>query len=251
MYSAHSRIFFHESNVVTWQKAKPSGLLSPDKIEIWRIKLSSNKTRISGFYKLLAPEEKTRSTSFFHEADTHRFIIGKAMLRILLGNYLNTSPESLTFSTGMNNKPVLNFQSKSIIDFNISHSGDYILIAIADKPVGIDIEHYNIDSGSQEIMKVVFSKKEMSFITEQAHPDKTFYKLWTRKEALLKATAKGLNNDIPDIPCLNGNHFVSHMQLNSYENWRVNNFNIDEQHTGSIAYTGNKQVLFKLYNGLE
>jgi len=60
---------------------------------------------------------------------------------------------------------------------------------------------------------------------------------WTRKEALTKATAKGLDDNLKDIPCLDGPHSVSTAIVPEVEtSWRVNSFEVDEDHVGSVAF---------------
>lgn len=231
-----SYVFFEETDAAVWENGKPDAILDPGVVEIWRLHFPSCMHRLPELYEILHPEEKNKSTLFYHETDKYKFIIGKAMLRLLLGGYLNKDPETLNFTPGINMKPVLKLDHDITVHFNLSHAGDYILIAVSDSPVGIDIERYETDLNINEIMEIAFSEKEIRYLNRQTSPNKTFFKLWTRKEALLKATSKGLNDDIRYVPCLNGKHAVSAALLNNSQHWRVSNFAVDNQHTGSIAY---------------
>lgn len=243
-----SFVFFDEADVVSWHKGYPAAFNEPGIVEIWRLYFPSCIDRISELYEILHPEEKRKSSLFFHKSDRQKFIIGKAMLRMILGGYLNINPGMLTFSAGMYMKPVLKVGNDIPFHFNISHSGDYILIAVSDSPIGVDIEHYQTGLNIHEVMEIAFSEKEIDFIKEQVIPQKAFFQLWTRKEALIKATSRGLNNDIRYIPCLNGKHHISPSLINNGQDWHVSNFHVDTEHIGSIAYLKNtREVRFKQF----
>lgn len=77
--------------------------------------------------------------------------------------------------------------------FNISHSGNYVVIGVSEKEIGIDIERK--DRVDYRIAERFFSKKEVRDIfscsSEQDRIDK-FYQIWTLKESYVKALGKGL-----------------------------------------------------------
>ena len=239
-----SCVLFEEIKGIKWQKGSPEPLSRSAFVDVWKIPLTSYLKYIPELYQTLQSDEKTRSASFLKENDSHRFIVGRAMLRILLGKYLNVEADKLRFGFDKNKKPTLKDNEKSVINFNLSHSGEYLLIAISDNSIGIDIEQYEYDSRLNQTMQLIFSDSEILFINKQASPSKIFYKLWTRKEALLKANSSGLSNMIKYIPCLNGNYFTDYSHIISFENWVVNSFYLDEEHPASVAFTGNHTKLF-------
>jgi 4'-phosphopantetheinyl transferase len=244
-------VLFEESKEIKWQKGTPESISKSAFADVWRIPLTSYIKHIPELYHTLQSDEKARSASFLKEKDRNRFIVGRAMLRILLGEYLHIEADMLRFDFDKNNKPILKHDGKSVINFNLSHSGEYVLIAISDKFIGIDIERYEYDSGLKQIMELIFSDSEISFINKQDSPLRIFYKLWTRKEALLKANSSGLSNMIKYIPCLNGNYPGNYSSIISFDNWKVNSFYIDEEHPASVAYTGDQtKLFFRQYNGL-
>ena len=78
--------------------------------------------------------------------------------------------------------------------FNISHSGEIVLFAMADGPVGCDIER--VTDAHFEIMKRVFSLREREYILKPqdvADRNRRFFRLWTMKESYLKMTGEGLS----------------------------------------------------------
>ena len=81
------------------------------------------------------------------------------------------------------------FISNSNIDFNISHSGEYIILVISDRyRVGVDLEMRTPDIDASELGKVVFSDHEQNIVASNI--DK-FLIIWTKKEALIKAHGTG------------------------------------------------------------
>lgn len=78
------------------------------------------------------------------------------------------------------------------IHFNVSHSGDYVLMSVADKPVGIDIEGIDYKIDPLRLGETVFSPSENALINGDI---KNFFMLWTKKEALFKAEGTGFIND--------------------------------------------------------
>ena len=98
--------------------------------------------------------------------------------------------KTLLFLTNQYEKPYL--ANISDIHFNISHSGNFVVCALSDKTVGIDIEQ--VKPVELKIAKRFFSAGEYEFIAAKAD-NKTlaFYKIWTMKESYVKWEGKGLS----------------------------------------------------------
>lgn len=224
-----------------WSKAPPVSL-TPGTIEIWRFNLNSYLDTIPELYELLDDEEKAKSAKFYKEQDRHMFIASKALLRSLLSGYLNIDPGKLSFSYGKNKKPYL---QNSGIHFNVSHSGQCILIAVCDEEVGIDVEYYRHMTIQKEDMYSIFTEAEIAFIAGHKLRNEAFHKLWTRKEALVKATSQGIPDNLKYIPCLNGTHLVNQRVLNCCASWTVYSFEADEYYAASVAFKGSdKKISF-------
>ncbi len=186
---------------------------------------------------VLNTEEQITASRFFQDKDRQNFIIRRAALRILLSGYLGRKAREIEFIEGENKKPFVRSESSLDVHFNVSHSGNWGLIGISDNELGVDIEDVIESFNYQEILHHGFSNEEKDFITNSDSPAKIFFQLWTRKEALIKATSKGVDDDLNKIPGLDGSHEVNTELLGSKKNWTVKSFNIEKTCLASIAHS--------------
>ncbi len=190
--------------------------------DIWRINISANLLFVDNLSSLINTAEKERANRYLQARDRNRFIISRAALRIILARYINQQPSLLQFEAEANKKPYL---KNYPVHYNVSHSGDWIVIAIANTPVGIDVEQLVPAFDYRDIVTEYFSPEEAKYISEdQAHS--RFFLIWTRKEAITKATGKGLDDDMRFIPALNGECAVESDLLRSGSNWKVTSFEL-------------------------
>ena len=76
------------------------------------------------------------------------------------------------------------------MDFNISHSGSYAIIAISEKKIGCDIEH--IKGRNYCVAKRYFSETETAWMEDADSKDEAFYRIWTARESYSKSTGEGI-----------------------------------------------------------
>ena len=139
----------------------------------------------------LSPDELERASRFIHEKDAYAYIISHAYLRRVLAQQLACKPLDLVFEKNAHGKP---FLLNHAVQFNLSHSGDYALIALSDAPVGIDIERHKPAKDVLAIAQRYFTPVEYLYIKNQADQNKisTFYDIWSMKEAYVKALGEGI-----------------------------------------------------------
>lgn len=138
--------------------------------------------------------KKKRAHRFHFEQDKTRFIIGRGLLRIILGRYLKIKPEQLQFFYSPTGKPAL-VSSSSKVQFNLSHSEEMILYAFTrDRFIGIDLEYLRPIPDLKQLIQQFFSVAETSAILSLpvSEQQQAFFQTWTCKEAYLKATGVGL-----------------------------------------------------------
>ena len=132
---------------------------------------------------------------FRFEKDRRRYLIGRGGLRTLLGRYLDLAPQDLRFETAAAGKPHL-ASGQGELQFNMAHSGEFVLIAIAEgRKVGIDVEEIRDDFDAGELAAHFFSPGEQRDLETLTGCIKieAFFECWTRKEAYVKARGEGLS----------------------------------------------------------
>lgn len=113
-------------------------------------------------------------------------------IRNILGEHLNVEGMLLDISRTEYGKPYLRDYPECY--FNISHTSGIIVCAVADRPVGVDVER--IKPFNKRIVKRFFVEKEQNYIFElEDKSEERFAEIWTKKEAYVKCIGKGL--DIP------------------------------------------------------
>lgn len=200
---------------------------------IWCFKVSESASYFEVLKMVLTNDEIIKANKYRFQKDRDNFVVRRACLRILLGRYMGIPAESIVFSTGQNKRPILDPQIIPGLFFNLSHTDDLVLIAISDQEIGVDVEKINPDFNYSEILEHNFTPHEIDNILKSEVPASMFYTLWTRKEAILKASSKGIISDLKAIQCLNDIEFVSKDLFPT--SWLVRSFKIKEQYIGGVA----------------
>lgn len=161
---------------------------APVHIWLWR-------TDIEAFpADALSASERAAAARFRFPRDRTRATASRAGLRRLLGGYLGVPPGSLVFAVGAEGKPRL--AGAGAVCFNLSHSGIYAAAAVSrGREVGIDVEKIRPDASGRDIAARFFSGEEQVWL--DATPGvEAFFRLWTAKEAVLKAMGTGLSTGL-------------------------------------------------------
>jgi 4'-phosphopantetheinyl transferase len=143
---------------------------------------------------LLDEEERARAARFAVAERRRQFVITRGALRLLLARHLACPANALRFAKGAHGKPfVVVDGAPSSVEFNVSHSAGRGLIAIAFGPVGVDIEFLGREADLDLVARGVLTAVEQVALRQRAGAEraKLFYRLWTQKEALIKAKGTG------------------------------------------------------------
>lgn len=149
---------------------------------------------------LLDDHEQQRLGRFRRPADTARYLAAHALTRLVLADLLGSSPATLIFDRTcrcgqQHGKPVL---AAGGPHFSFTHAGDLVGLAVhADVPVGLDVEQIREMNDLPSMLRHVCSPAELR-VAPPAAPS-AFFRTWTRKEALLKATGEGLSSPMSAI----------------------------------------------------
>ena len=224
-----SRIFAETIPFRSWEDSPDRTLQS---IDLWRVYIPVHLHKFDQLFDLLSPDEKYRAARYHQQKDKNRFVIGRGMLRKILSFYTNCPPDAIEFKKGINGKPYMH--QPFLIQFNLSYSYNYILIGIASEAIGIDVEYVNPKFDFELLLDACFMSAEIQAITDSDQPRQQFFKFWTRKEALLKATALGLGDYLTDFSCLDGSQSLPE-NLATEGSWLVESFMLDHAYWVSIA----------------
>jgi 4'-phosphopantetheinyl transferase len=234
------RVICDKIKVLEWSRECDFKLYNH--FDLWRIYIPEHLEKINTDYDLLSEEEKEKSEAYVREEDRNRYILAKIYLKTLLAKYLNVQPEELEFKLSDQNKPILD--SHPMVNFNISHSGDYILIGFANKwSVGVDIELMNTHVDLYNMIINCMSSTEVSVILNSEMPRNMFYKYWTRKEALLKGIGIGLTDRLKDINCSDGLNLVPSEFSGFATSWKIWSFEMEDHYSVSIAHDSAIRVM--------
>ena len=191
------------SPVPPWRSPPKTLVLGCDEVHVWRATLDQTSSQIQSFLRNLAADEQARAEQFYFKRDREHFIVGRGVLRAILGGYLKRAPECLSFCYGSHGKPALAGESdRDAIRFNVSHSHGIALYAVTrGREVGIDVERIRFNLAVAEIARRFFSQREVAMLralpTEEQR--EAFFRCWTRKEACLKARGEGLSLPLNQI----------------------------------------------------
>ncbi len=164
--------------------------LKPNRIDIWYYSLLSGNQDAQN---TLSSEEQERANRFYFDHHQRRFTNAHHLLRLILSNYVNTPADQLEFIKNAYGKPSL--VNHPHLQFNLSHSGDFALLAVGQTyPLGIDLEHFSARP-YQGIGQSLFSKRENELLDQVPTSllPLSFFNIWVQKEALIKACGLGLS----------------------------------------------------------
>ncbi|MBO0950261.1 4'-phosphopantetheinyl transferase family protein [Fibrella forsythiae] len=219
--------------VVSWYQW-PASLTPPD-VAVFRYRLCAADQ--PWLYGLLHPDERERAERFRQLDDKQRFVAGRGWFRYVAGQLLGQSPQQVLLTTGPSGKPELirTTGSQPGWHINVSHSGEWVLLAAGYVPVGVDVEWIKPGWPFQDLIESSFNADDQVQLAASQHPRELFYTLWTRKESLFKATGQGLTNDFMRISASKGVHQVKYGLPAGSGTWSILSFAVTDSYIGAVA----------------
>lgn len=150
-----------------------------------------DKTKLRDLLFLVSKEKQARVKRLFYIQDAQRTLIAEILVRSILCNKMKLNNRNIAFGNNKYGKP--HVRDIEDFHFNVSHSGKWVVCAVDNAPIGIDIEM--IKTISLDIANRFFSKEEYMVIIKKDEQSRLdyFYSLWTLKESYVKAIGKGLS----------------------------------------------------------
>ncbi len=191
-------------------------------VQLHSIPLDQMAARQAGLARLLSPDELARAARFHFPRDRSRFILCRGRLREILSAHLKKNPAEIEFTYNARGKP-----ETAGVHFNLSHSGGFAIVAVsAVRRIGVDIERIDARFAHENIPERFFSPGEV--VALRSLPDSAqldaFFKIWTRKEAYIKALGAGLSHPLASFDALAG-----------VEGWEIESLDIAPGYAAAVA----------------
>jgi 4'-phosphopantetheinyl transferase len=206
-------------------------------IHAWFGPIGPHATDIAQLEALLDPDELRRADRFRFAHDRERYIVGHGLLRRVLSHYIGTSPQEIAFARGAHGKPFLPGQG---IQFNFSDTKDGILVAVGrGLELGADVETMQRTVDHLAVSTHYFTPEEQEDILRSSDTKRRFLELWTRKEAVLKASGVGIMEDLkvlrvdPALVSLTIRH-AEFLRM-AHDQYHVGTWSLGEDHIISLA----------------
>ena len=208
-------------------------------IEIWYGDLDETDTAYRKNWLLLGPDERSRAGKITNAVHRNQYVSAQGMIRTLLSRYTQTDPNNIVFGKGEYGKPYL--ASDRRVDFNLSHSGGKMALAIGRcGPIGVDIETWKPRINLPGLAKKCFADEER--IHWESLPEKlqlpAFYDFWTKKESFVKAVGRGIAMGVHRcvISPEDSMRFLSIPEIYGVpEDWKVFTLDVGEAVSGALT----------------
>jgi len=222
----------------TWRRGTRVPRLAPGEVHVWRMPLMPDGADAARLAANLSPEEKRRRDTFVDERRRRRWALAQGALRVLLGAYTGEPPGSLRFARGCYGKPMLRSRAAA---FSVSHTADLALYAVTrHSKVGIDVERIVPERADGLVADAFVSAAESQHLRACAAElrAREFFRLWTRREAFLKATGTGWSAE------------ASTLDPDTLAGWWLHELPVGPDYSGVVAVEGDACEVRLLHLGL-
>ena len=211
--------------------------LATDGVHIWTLALDDRAIR-EPVEELLSPDERERASRFRFERHRAQFALTRATLRRLLASYLSVSAREICFCYSSHGKPGL---SESRLDFNVSHTEGMAVFGFTrGRRIGVDVERIRADFRLDEVAERFFSVAERAALNDlpMGARHAAFFRIWTRKEAYIKARGEGLAHPLEQFDVSVDDHArlaATHRDASEAQRWQLENLSVGPEFAGAVA----------------
>ncbi len=203
-------------------------------VEIQLIDFADRRIELAAMRRLLSEKERARAERFLRESDARSYIISHAKLRQLLAERLGCALKDLVIAIDEHGKPFLNADLGQALYFNLSHAGRYALVAMSKtSPVGVDIEKINSKVDFLAIAERFFTSQECAYINDREVEQQAdiFFRIWTLKEAYVKAIGRGLAYGLDKFSVISSQQLATHI-----EDCQIQSIATPSGYSGAVAF---------------
>lgn len=181
-------------------------------------------------------EKQERVKKFSRFDDAKRVLLADILVRSVIASELKVNSKTIEFNANKYGKPLL--KRDCGLHFNVSHSGDWIVCAVDNEPIGIDIE--KLRPVELEFATQFFSEEEYKILMSKSPEDQQhfFFDLWTLKESYVKAVGRGLSMPLNSFTV----SFLEKGEItvksgNKLANWALKQYDLDPEYRMSVCAT--------------
>jgi 4'-phosphopantetheinyl transferase len=170
----------------------------PREVRLWWSSVQSAESSRSAVLRLLSADERGRAERFQVQGAGQRFVAARAMLRLILSRFSGVEPNRLTFAYGDHGKPRL---ASGLPHFSLSHSGNTIVVAVADDELGVDVEERRELANASRLARRICTPRELEKLRMAPAQDFStlLLEFWTAKEAILKTLGTGISGGMQSV----------------------------------------------------
>lgn len=225
--------------------------LEDDLIHLWGFTLEGSFSCVEAFWQWLDEEEQVRASRFVRHEDRRRYILAHGSLRAVLSRYAGCAPNELTFKRRVEGKPYLvpSGAWQQPPTFNMAHSHERALIAVANQEIGVDLERSRSKIELLKLAERFFTRSDYARLAglPQAQQASEFFRYWVAKEAVLKAQGIGLHSlgECEVLPAVGGNEATIRAVSGSaiQPGWMIQWLSCGAGWEGAVAFLGEHRFL--------
>jgi 4'-phosphopantetheinyl transferase len=210
------------------------------------VELDQPDATLAELERLLSRDERERASRFRFLRDRNRFVASRGALRIALGNYLAKPAEAVAIGIAPKGKPRLAESEESDLQFNISHSRNVALFGFAPgRDLGVDVEFINPEFPCASVAPTFCCERELGELC--ALPANAmracFFKIWTAKEARLKASGEGFFCEAKALDVRFEKNGAISIKPRTDPPWLMREIEIGESFAAAMAVSGSRVLL--------
>jgi 4'-phosphopantetheinyl transferase len=229
----------------------PTIQLEDDLIHLWGFTLEGSLSCVEAFRQWLDEEEQVRASRFVRQEDRRRYILAHGSLRVVLSRYAGCAPKELTFKRRAEGKPYLvpSGAWQQPPTFNMAHSHERALIAVANQEIGVDLERSRSKIELLKLAERFFTRSDYARLAglPQVQQASEFFRYWVAKEAVLKAQGIGLHSlgECEVLPAVGGNEATIRAVSGSaiQPGWMIRWLSCGAGWEGAVAFLGEHRFL--------
>lgn len=183
----------------------------------------------------LTESEQQRASDIRVDRPRRAFVLGRLLLRSTVARIADVPPDDVGIELEPTGRPVLTGALREFL-VSIAHSGCHVVVGVAKRQIGVDVEQLRQSAPSPRLMARVCSPEELRLLELMTDADRAtaFMTVWVRKEAYGKAIGRGLDFPLRSVTVGPGGSTIS----GGAGDWRVVDVDVDPRCAAAVVAPG-------------